>query len=205
MLGFITQGWRVTHRGPNWIGIHHPKMGGYPSGPTLDWDSSPQDGRVTHRGPSLVGIHHPGLVGIAHPQIWLGLFGWGTALEPSMWCHPFAHLAHEPTWGGVRLARSGVHSESMHLDVGCLEGRSVEPSGTLGRRESGASSGLVVRITHGWRVGRQPVSSHGRFSRSRSSSRSVPRHDLDSSLVHRRHHRRAVSLSLHEHLRISQR
>eukprot|EP00966_Prymnesium_polylepis_P288627 6666711-Prymnesium_polylepis.1 len=75
------------------VGIHHPGMEGYPSGPNLDWDSSPtdgrlpigahiglgfirhhpQDGRVTHRGPRLVGIHHPGLVGIAHPQIWLGL------------------------------------------------------------------------------------------------------------------------------------
>eukprot|EP00966_Prymnesium_polylepis_P190111 4405371-Prymnesium_polylepis.1 len=42
----------------------------------------------------------------------------------------------------LRLARSGVHSESMHLDVGCLEVRSVEPSGTLGWRESRASGGL---------------------------------------------------------------
>eukprot|EP00966_Prymnesium_polylepis_P109131 2525359-Prymnesium_polylepis.1 len=37
----------------------------------------------------------------------------------------------------------------MHLDVGCLEARRLEPSGTLGRRESRASSGLIVLVTHG--------------------------------------------------------
>eukprot|EP00966_Prymnesium_polylepis_P080649 1868761-Prymnesium_polylepis.1 len=41
----------------------------------------------------------------------------------------------------------------MHLDVGCLKARSVEPSGTPGRRESRASSGLlavlfIVLVTH---------------------------------------------------------
>eukprot|EP00966_Prymnesium_polylepis_P213550 4945496-Prymnesium_polylepis.1 len=46
----------------------------------------------------------------------------------------------------------------MHLDVGCLKARSVEPSGTLGRRESRASSGLYR--TGDTRVDRGPVSSH---------------------------------------------
>eukprot|EP00966_Prymnesium_polylepis_P237708 5497680-Prymnesium_polylepis.1 len=41
------------------------------------------------------------------------------------------------------------------------------------------------------------VASHGHGA----SSRSVPRHRLDSSLVHRRHRRRGVSRSLHELLR----
>eukprot|EP00966_Prymnesium_polylepis_P176013 4074106-Prymnesium_polylepis.1 len=45
----------------------------------------------------------------------------------------------------------------MHLDVGCLEARSLEASGTLGRREYGASSGLYR--TGNTRVGRRPVSS----------------------------------------------
>eukprot|EP00966_Prymnesium_polylepis_P049351 1142416-Prymnesium_polylepis.1 len=31
-LGFITRDARVTHRGPNWFGIHHPRMGGLPIG-----------------------------------------------------------------------------------------------------------------------------------------------------------------------------
>ena len=40
----------------------------------------------------------------------------------------------------------------------------------------------------------RPIHCHGRFARSpRSSSRSVPRHGLVSSLVHRRHHRHGVS------------
>eukprot|EP00966_Prymnesium_polylepis_P232914 5386885-Prymnesium_polylepis.1 len=59
----------------------------------------------------------------------------------------------------------------MHLDVGCLEARSVEPSGTLGRRESRASSGLyrggdtrvlivdpgVISVFHGGEPRSRPI------------------------------------------------
>eukprot|EP00966_Prymnesium_polylepis_P186707 4328069-Prymnesium_polylepis.1 len=43
-LGFITRDARVTHRGPNWIGMHHPRMGGLPIGAQVGWNSSPRFG-----------------------------------------------------------------------------------------------------------------------------------------------------------------
>eukprot|EP00966_Prymnesium_polylepis_P127137 2940237-Prymnesium_polylepis.1 len=82
LFGHVAPGWLIGVHHPGmggypsgaaWIGIHHPMMGGYPSGPKLDWDSSPKDGRVPHRGPDLIGIHHPGLVGIARRRA--GLVG----------------------------------------------------------------------------------------------------------------------------------
>ena len=114
--------------------------------------------------------------------------------------HAQAHRApHSVTAVRLRLARSrGTFREHALLDV--WKPGSFHASGT-----AGAWSFERSCRTGDTRFGREPVSSHGSFSRSRSSSRSVPRHGLDSSLVRRRHHHHGVSRSLRALLRIPQR
>ena len=125
-----------------------------------------------------------------------------------MWCHPFAHLAHEPTCGGGEIGTfrgyfpGACMARSGGTDVGYSGFGRKHRKPFRGLPGVDRASGLYC--AGNTRVGRRPVSSHGSFSRSRSSSRSVPRHGLDSSLVRRRHHRHGVSRSLLALLRIPQ-
>eukprot|EP00966_Prymnesium_polylepis_P256032 5914629-Prymnesium_polylepis.1 len=69
-----------------------------------------------------------------------------------MLCHPSAHLAHEPTWGGVILARSGgTFREHALLD----EARKLP--GFRDGGTSGASSGLYRTGDTRRRALRDPV------------------------------------------------
>eukprot|EP00966_Prymnesium_polylepis_P014951 345497-Prymnesium_polylepis.1 len=51
--------------------------------------------------------------------------------------------AHHPGMDGLPIGAQNRLGSSPR------DTRSVEPSGTLGRRESRASSGLVILVTHG--------------------------------------------------------
>eukprot|EP00966_Prymnesium_polylepis_P088583 2050144-Prymnesium_polylepis.1 len=57
--GMSTRDARVAHRGPNWIGIHHPGMGGLPVGAQIGLGFIAQGWEGYPSGPKLVGIHHP--------------------------------------------------------------------------------------------------------------------------------------------------
>jgi hypothetical protein len=91
-----------------------------------------------------------------------------------------------------RLARSGGTYSRKHA---CW--MSGSPEARVAPEASGIGESSRSRLSRSTRS--YPIHCHGSFARSRSSSCSVPRHGLVSSLVHRRHHRHGVSRSPRNH------
>ena len=71
-----------------------------------------------------------------------------------MLCHPFDHLAHEPTWGGVRLARSGDTFREHAWHVPGVRMLDVPGStGSIGSFRDGEwieQAVCIVVVTHGF-------------------------------------------------------